>query len=90
MLIEVMREYNLAKEFRKVGYYETPQQQQLFEELKVAIVNGMLVALTGIVGCGKTVTLRKLQNTLNQEGKILVSKSLAVEKQKTNLKNSSR
>jgi type II secretory pathway predicted ATPase ExeA len=85
MLIEVMREYNLAKEFRKVGYYETPQQQQLFEELKVAIVNGMLVALTGIVGCGKTVTLRKLQNTLNQEGKILVSKSLAVEKQKTNL-----
>ena len=85
MLIEVMKEYNLVKEFRKAGYYETPQQQQLFEELKAAIVNGSLVALTGIVGCGKTVTLRRLQATFNQEGKILVSKSLAVEKQKTTL-----
>ena len=85
MLIEVMKEYKLVREFRKAGYYETPQQQQLFEELKVAIVNGSLVALTGIVGCGKTVTLRKLQATFNQEGEILVSKSLAVEKQKTTL-----
>ncbi len=34
MLIEVMKEYNLVKEFRKAGYYETPQQKQLFEELK--------------------------------------------------------
>ncbi len=85
MLIEVMKEYKLVKEFRKAGYYETPQQQQLFEELKAAIINGKLVALTGIVGCGKTVTLRRLQATFNQEGKILVSKSLAVEKQKTTL-----
>ena len=85
MLIEVMKEYKLVQEFRKAGYYETPQQQQLFEELTAAIINGKLVALTGIVGCGKTVTLRRLQATFNQEGKILVSKSLAVEKQKTTL-----
>jgi type II secretory pathway predicted ATPase ExeA len=85
MLIEVMKEYKLSKEFRKAGYYETPQQQQLFSELTAAIINGKLVALTGIVGCGKTVTLRKLQATFNQEGQILVSKSLAVEKQKTTL-----
>lgn len=85
MLIEVMKEYKLVKEFRKAGYYETPQQQQLFSELKAAIINGKLVALTGIVGCGKTVTLRKLQATFNQQGQILVSKSLAVEKQKTTL-----
>ena len=85
MLIEVMKEYNLVKEFRKAGYYETAEQKQLFSELKAAILNGKLVALTGIVGCGKTVTLRKLQATFNQEGKILVSKSLAVEKQKATL-----
>ncbi|MGB5712915.1 MAG: AAA family ATPase [Waterburya sp.] len=85
MLIEVMKEYNLVKEFRKAGYYETPEQKQLFSELKAAILNGKLVALTGIVGCGKTVTLRKLQAIFNQEGKILVSKSLAVEKQKATL-----
>ena len=85
MLIEVMKEYNLGKEFRKAGYYETPQQKQLFSEIKAAIINGKLVALTGIVGCGKTVTLRKLQGDFRKEGKILVSKSLAVEKQKTTL-----
>lgn len=85
MLIEVMQEYKLVKDFRKAGYYETPQQRQLFSELEAAILNGKLVALTGIVGCGKTVTLRKLQANFNQQKKILVSKSLAVEKQKTNL-----
>jgi type II secretory pathway predicted ATPase ExeA len=40
----------------------------------------MLVALTGIIGCGKTTTLRKLFEVLLKEDKILVSKSLSVDK----------
>jgi type II secretory pathway predicted ATPase ExeA len=86
MLTEVMEHYGLDKEFHKVGYFETSDQRQLFKDIKAAISSSKLVALTGIVGCGKTVTLRRLQAILVQEGKILVSKSLSVEKERTTLK----
>lgn len=48
------------------------RQKQLFKDIKAAIYFGKLVALTGIVGCGKTVTLQRLQEILEKEGKILV------------------
>jgi type II secretory pathway predicted ATPase ExeA len=44
-----------------------------------------LIALSGIVGCGKTVTLRQLQEALDKEGRILVSKSLSVDKNRATL-----
>ncbi|MBV8883722.1 MAG: hypothetical protein JO235_06935 [Chroococcidiopsidaceae cyanobacterium CP_BM_RX_35] len=56
MLTEVMEYYGLVKEFRRAGYYETAHQKQLFKDIKAAIYSGKLVALTGVVGCGKTVT----------------------------------
>lgn len=85
MLTEVMENYGLIKEFRKAGYYETPPQKQMFKDIKAAIASGRLVVLTGIVGCGKTVTLRRLQEALEKEGKILVSKSLSVDKNRATL-----
>jgi len=85
MLSEVREGYSLVREFRRAGYYETEQQQQLFKELKAAILSGKLVAVTGVVGCGKTVTLRRLQEALAQEGRILVSKSLSVDKNRATL-----
>lgn len=85
MLTEVMEHYSLVREFRRAGYYETAQQKQLFKDIKVAIYSGRLIALTGIVGCGKTITLRRLQQTLLDEGKLLVSKSLSVDKHRTTL-----
>ncbi len=85
MLTEVMQHYGLAREFHKAGYYETAHQRQMFKDIKAAIVAGKLVALTGVVGCGKTVTLRKLQEVLEKEGKILVCKSLSVDKDRTTL-----
>ena len=85
MLTEVMEYYGLVKDFRKAGYFETKDQQQMFKDIKSAIIAGKLIALTGVIGCGKTVTLRKLQDSLIQEGRFLVSKSLSVDKARTTL-----
>jgi type II secretory pathway predicted ATPase ExeA len=80
-----MEHFGLVKEFRKAGYYETEHQQRLFKEIKAAITSGRLIAITGVIGCGKTVTLRRLQDFLGKEGKILVSKSLSVDKNRATL-----
>lgn len=85
MLTEVMEFYGLVKEFRRAGYYETDHLCQLFKEIKAAILKGQLIALTGVVGCGKTVALRRLQEALRKENKILVSKSLSVDKSRATL-----
>jgi type II secretory pathway predicted ATPase ExeA len=85
MLTEVMEFYGLVKEFRRAGYYEPDNLCQLFKEIKAAIHSGKLIALSGVVGCGKTVTLRRLQEVLRKEGKILVSKSLSVDKSRATL-----
>jgi type II secretory pathway predicted ATPase ExeA len=85
MLTEVMEFYGLVKEFRRAGYYETDHLERLFKEIKAALLKGKLVALTGVVGSGKTVTLRRLQEALSQEGQILLSKSLSVDKHRATL-----
>lgn len=43
-------------------------------------MEGRLIALCGVVGCGKTVTLRRLQQILREENRVTVAKSLSVEK----------
>jgi len=70
MLTEVMEHFSLVKEFPKAGYYETEHQKQMFKDINVAIHSGKLVAITGIIGCGKTTTLRRLFEVLEKEGKI--------------------
>jgi type II secretory pathway predicted ATPase ExeA len=85
MLTEVMEHFRLVKEFPKAGYYETDHQKQMFKDIKSAIHSGKLVAITGIIGCGKTTTLRRLFDVLEKEGKILVSKSLSVDKERATL-----
>jgi type II secretory pathway predicted ATPase ExeA len=54
-------------------------------EIKNAVKQGKLVALSGIVGCGKTTMLQRLQEVLANEQDIVVSKSLAVDKDRVNL-----
>lgn len=85
MLTEVMEHFDLVKEFPKAGYYETDHQKQMFKDIKAAIHSGKLVALAGIIGCGKTTTLRRLFDVLEKEGKVLVSKSLSVDKDRATL-----
>jgi type II secretory pathway predicted ATPase ExeA len=57
----------------------------LSEELKDAILAGKLIAFCGVIGCGKTTTLRRVQKDLRKEKKILISKSLAVTKGRVTL-----
>jgi len=83
MRAEVIEYYGLTKPFAKAGYYETEHHRQLFRDIKAAILEGKLIAICGVVGSGKTVTLRRLQQSLIEENKVLVSRSLSVEKRRT-------
>jgi type II secretory pathway predicted ATPase ExeA len=85
MLSDVLDHYGLSRELRHAGYFETEHHQEIFKELKAAIKLGKLIALTGLVGCGKTITLRRIQEMLEHEREILVSKSLAVDKNRVSL-----
>jgi type II secretory pathway predicted ATPase ExeA len=85
MLSEVMADYGLTRDVRHVGYFETTQHQHMMAALKAAIQQGQLVALSGIVGCGKTTTLQRLQELLGREQDIVVAKSLAIEKDRGHL-----
>jgi len=80
MRVEVMQHYQLTQPLGQAGYYETQHHQQLIKDIKSAILEGRLIALCGVIGSGKTVTLRRLQQQLKEENRVLVSKSLAVEK----------
>lgn len=85
MLSEIMDFYGLSKELRNPGYFETEHHAQIFKEIKSAIKLGKLIALSGIVGCGKTAALRRLQEVLRKENDVLVSQSLSVDRDKVNL-----
>jgi len=85
MQSEVMSFYNLKRTFDYVGYFETEYQTQLFKELKILIRSGRLIAISGIVGCGKTTTLQRLQSELVTEKEIIISRSFVVDREKVNL-----
>lgn len=80
MRVEVMQYYGLAQPLNQAGYYETEHHKQLIKDIKGAILEGRLIALCGVVGSGKTVTLRRLQQILKDENRVTVAKSLSVEK----------
>ena len=80
MRVEVMDYYGLIKPLNRAGYYETEHHSQLFKNIRGAILEGRIVALYGVIGSGKTVTLRRLQQQLKDENCVTISRSLAVEK----------
>jgi type II secretory pathway predicted ATPase ExeA len=75
-----MQHYGLTQPLDQAGYYETAHHKQLIKDIKGAVHEGRLVAVCGIVGSGKTVTMRRLQQILKDENKINVAKSLSVDK----------
>jgi type II secretory pathway predicted ATPase ExeA len=80
-----MKHFGLTRGLPRAGYFETAQQRRVFDDIKIAIRGGQLLALVGLVGCGKTTTLHRLTEALKDEREILVSQSLAVDKHRINL-----
>jgi type II secretory pathway predicted ATPase ExeA len=65
-----MEHYGLAQPIDQAGYYETAHHKQLIKDIRGAIHEGRLIAVCGVVGSGKTVTLRRLQQRLREENKM--------------------
>ena len=85
MRSDVMEHFGLSKSLRQVDDCETDHHRPLLKELKVAIQAGGSMALTGILGRGKTVFLGRLQEQLRQEGQIEVAESLTFDVPRVNL-----
>jgi type II secretory pathway predicted ATPase ExeA len=84
-LSEVRNYYGFAKDLTQAGYFETEQAQRIIKELSYEIRTGKLITISRIVGCGKTVMLRRVQEILAREREILVAQSLSVEKSQISL-----
>ncbi|WP_189525103.1 ATP-binding cassette domain-containing protein [Nostoc sp. 'Peltigera membranacea cyanobiont' 232] len=66
-----MTYFGLKRTLDHVGYFETEDQTNLFKELKLQVRQGRLIAVTGVVGCGKSTTLQRLQLELAEEKDII-------------------
>lgn len=85
MFSEVMEFFGLERELDHLGFFETASQKHLEKELKITIAQGRLIAISGIVGSGKTTFLQRLIADLTKSKQIIVSRSLAVESSKVSL-----
>ena len=82
MLTEVMRYYGLARPPVDAGFFETEHHAQVSRDIRAAIMGGRLIALTAVIGSGKTILSRRLRADLEREGRVIVSRSLSVDKAK--------
>lgn len=64
MLTEVMRHYGLARPPVDVGFFETEHHVQVSHDIRAAIMGGRLIAVTAIIGAGKTILSRRLRADL--------------------------
>lgn len=85
MLTEVMQFYGLARPPVDVGFFETEHHTQVSRDIRAAIAGGRLIALTAVIGSGKTVLSRRLRADLEREGRVIVSRSLSIDKAKISL-----
>ena len=78
MLTEVMRFYGLARPPVDAGFFETEHHAQVSRDIRAAIMGGRLIALTAVIGSGKTILSRRLRADLEREGRVIVSRSLSI------------
>jgi type II secretory pathway predicted ATPase ExeA len=82
MLTEVMQYYGLARPPVEVGFFETEHHAQVSRDIRAAIMGGRLIALTAVMGSGKSILSRRLRAELERENKVIVSRSLSIDKAK--------
>ncbi len=85
MIHDVKEFFGLEKEFKNADFFETENYRTIFQDVVSAIKEGHIIAMTGIVGSGKTVTARRIRKDLQKRNEVLVSNNLAVEKVCVNL-----
>ncbi len=66
MLTEVMRYYALARPPIDAGFFETEHHAQVSRDIRAAILCGRMVALTAVIGSGKTILSRRLRAELER------------------------
>ena len=77
---DIMNHFGIEKDWEAVGFFETAEHKQLATNVRNAILAGRLVAITGPTGVGKTLTLNRLQAAIAAENKVIVARSLSIEK----------
>lgn len=82
---EIMEHYQIIRDFRNAGFHESEEHRQILREIEAGVHHGRFIVLSGIVGCGKTTTLNRLQEKLTEKGEVLVAKSLSVDKERVSL-----
>nr|WP_319392656.1 AAA family ATPase [uncultured Desulfobacter sp.] len=85
MIHDVKEFFGLKKEFKNAGFFETDNYKMIYQDVVAAVKEGHLIAITGIVGSGKTVTARKIRNDLKKSNEVLVSTNLSVDKNRVKL-----
>ena len=82
---QVMKHFHVERPWSQAGYYETERLAQFREDVIAAIVHGHLIAVSGPVGVGKTMMVNRLQDQIRAERKIIVARSLSVDKHRVTL-----
>lgn len=77
---KVTQQFHIVKDWGQAGYYETARFKMISADVRAAILAGRLVALSGPVGAGKTAMIIRLQNKIVSEKKIIVARSLSIDK----------
>jgi len=77
-----MQFFGLNKPFHPVAFLETETVKQQIDNIKAAIHGSGIIALTGMVGTGKTTLLWKIQQQLQDEKEVVVCRSLSTDKKR--------
>lgn len=80
-----MQFFGLSKGFHQVQFLETDVIKKQIENIKAASKIGGIIAITGMVGTGKTTLLWKIQQHLLDEKQVLVCRSLSTDKKRVNI-----
>jgi type II secretory pathway predicted ATPase ExeA len=82
---EIMQFFGLNRPFYNVSFLETNIIKKQVDNIKHASHVGGIVALTGMVGTGKTTLLWQIQQQLRDEKTVVVCRSLSTDKKRVTI-----